>query len=72
MSYGGGLVHFDSLFRLAEEMLDGGDLVGGDCECLGTESVADDETEIWLFLRGFCAGDTERTTGTQCQRFQVR
>jgi len=63
MLYGGGLAHFDYVFGLAEEMLDGGDLIWGDCEGVGAEGVADQEAEIWLCLRGFCAGDTEGTRG---------
>jgi hypothetical protein len=73
MPYGGDLVYLDFFFSPAEEILDGGDLVRGDCECVGAEGVADQEAEIWLCLRGFCAGDTEGTRGgLQCQVSVVR
>lgn len=45
---GGSLAHFDGLLRLAEEVLDGGDLLGGDCSGLSAEGVADEEAEVCL------------------------
>jgi len=61
ISYGGGLAHFNRLLRLAEEMLDGGDLLWGDRDGVGAEGVADEEAEICLCLRGLRAGDAEGT-----------
>ncbi len=66
ISDGGCLPHFDGLFGLAEEMLDGGELVGGNCECLGAEGVADEEAKILLCVRRFGTGDTEGTRGGVC------
>lgn len=63
LSHSGCLPHFDGLFRLAEEMLDGGELVGRYCECLGAEGVADEEAEILLCMRGFGTRDTKGTRG---------
>lgn len=63
MSDGGCLPHFDGLLSLAEKMLDGGELVGGNCECLSAESVADEEAKILLCVEGFGTGDTEGTRG---------
>ena len=69
MSDGGCLPHFDGLDSLAEEMLDGGELVWGNCECLGAERVADEEAKILLCLEGFGTRDTE---GTRKGRERVR
>jgi hypothetical protein len=60
---GGSLAHFDGVLCLAEEVLDGGELGGGDCEGLGAEGVADEEAEVWLCVWGLCAGDTKGTMG---------
>lgn len=72
MSHGGCLPHFDGLFRLAEEMLDGGELVGGYCECLGAEGVADEEAEILLCMWGFGTGYTKGTRGVPSRGAQYQ
>ena len=42
-------------------MLNGVDLLGGDCEGLGAKGVADEEAEVCLCVWGLCAGNTKGT-----------
>ena len=46
-------------------MLNGVDLLGGDCEGLGAKGVADEEAEVCLCAWGLCAGNTKGTGSTR-------